>query len=85
MELFLFPSKLIIEYLMFLVEEAIGEIGRDKDTYLYKIQMKFDNVFMTDEGYGIFNNPGNINRNHYGIIVIHDETNVRIKYLVEIN
>ena len=70
--------------IMILAEAAVGEIGNNKDTHLVKMQMNFNDVFITNEGYGIFKNSKKIN-NKYGIIVVHDETNVRIKYLVEIN
>jgi hypothetical protein len=70
--------------IMILAEAAVGEIGKDKDTHLVKMQMNFNDVFITNEGYGIFKNSKKI-KNNYGIIVVHDETNVRIKYLVEIN
>ena len=69
---------------MFLVEAAVGTIGENGDTKIAKMDLNFDDAFTTNEGYKIFKNSNNI-QNGAGIIVVHDETNVRIKYLVEIN
>ena len=38
---------------------------------------------MTNEGYRIFKNSNKL-RNSDSIIVAHEETNVRVKYLIEI-
>ena len=69
---------------MLLVETAVGKTGKDEDTYIVSMSMDFDDVFITNEGYGIFKNSKKINVGS-SVIVVHDETNVRIKYLVEIN
>ena len=69
---------------MLLVETAVGKTGKDEDTYIVSMNMDFDDVFITNEGYGIFKNSKKINVGS-SVIVVHDETNVRIKYLVEIN
>ena len=69
---------------MLLVEVAVGKIGVMEDTDVVRMSVNFDDIFMTNEGYGIFKNSNKINYGT-GIIVAHDETNVRIKYIVEIN
>ena len=69
---------------MLLVEVAVGKIGVMEDTDVVRMSVNFDDIFMTNEGYGIFKNSNKINYGS-GIIVAHDETNVRIKYIVEIN
>ena len=69
---------------MFLVEVAVGRIGQNEDTNIVRMNLSFEDAFITNEGYYIFKNSNRIN-NGGGIIVAHDETNVRIKYLVEIN
>ena len=68
---------------MFLVEVAVGKIGIMEDTNVVKMNVSFDDAFITNEGYRIFKNSSR-NNTGSGIIVAHDETNVRIKYLVEI-
>ena len=69
---------------MFMVEVAVGNIGKTADTDVVKMSMDFNDYFTTNEGYRIFKNSNKaIDGN--GIIVVHEETNVRIKYLIEIN
>ena len=69
---------------MFMAEVAVGNIGQNADTYVVNMSMNFNDYFVTKEGYRIFKNVNRINYGS-GIIVAHDETNVRIKYLIEIN
>ena len=69
---------------MFTAEVAVGKVGYNDDTYILNTTIDFNGYFVTDEGFRIFKNTNNIN-NGYGIIVAHEETNVRIKYLIEIN
>ena len=69
---------------MFMAEVAVGKIGQDADSFEFGMTMNFDDFYVTDEGYRIFKNSNRIN-NGYGTIVAHEETNVRIKYLIEIN
>ena len=68
---------------MFLVEVAVGKIGVMEDTNVVRMNLSFEDSFITNEGYHIFKNTSRKNFGN-GIIVAHDETNVRIKYLVEI-
>ena len=69
---------------MFMAEVAVGAVGQNADTYVVSMNMNFNNYFATDEGYRIFKNNGRLNYGS-GIIVAHEETNVRIKYLIEID
>ena len=69
---------------MFMAEVAVGKVGYNDDTYILNTTIDFNDYFVTDEGFRIFKNTNNKN-NSYGIIVAHEETNVRIKYLIEIN
>ena len=65
---------------MLLVEAALGDINTDYN--LFNTSINYDNAFITDEGYGIFKIP--YNAYNKGVIVIKDEMNVRVKYIVEI-
>ena len=65
---------------MLLVEVAVGNIGINQDTHIVNMRLDFSDAY---EGYGIFKNSSKINYGN-GIIVAHDETNVRVKYIVEI-
>ena len=69
---------------MILVEVAVGQIGVIADTNIVRMNLDFNDVFITNEGYGIFKNSKRV-KTYNGIIVAHEETNVRIKYLVEID
>ena len=69
---------------MFMVEVAVGKLGINADTYAVKMTMDFNKYFTTKEGYRIFKCHKNKTYGS-GVIVAHDETNVRIKYLVEID
>ena len=69
---------------MFMVEVAVGKIGKNYDTDVVSMGMDFNDYFITNEGYRIFKNS-NKRKEGNGIIVAHEETNVRIKYLIEIN
>ena len=69
---------------MFMAEVAVGKVGYNDDTYLVGTTVDFNDYFVTDEGFRIFKNTNNINYG-YGVIVAQEETNVRIKYLIEIN
>ena len=71
---------------MFMAEVAVGKIGKefDADTSVVSMTMNFNDYYVTDEGCRIFKNSNQINWG-MGIIVAHEETNVRIKYLIEIN
>ena len=69
---------------MFMAEVAVGKIGKDADTSVINMAMNFDEYYVTDEGCRIFKNSNKINYG-FGMIVAHEETNVRIKYLIEIN
>ena len=66
---------------MLLVEAALGEIKTDYNSF--NLSINYDNAFITDEGYGIFKIPNYV-YNSKGVIVIKDEMNVRVKYIVEI-
>ena len=68
---------------MFMVEVAVGKVGQNADTNVVGMNMNFNNYFTTSEGYRIFNNTNRMNYGN-GVIVAHEETNVRIKYLIEI-
>ena len=68
---------------MLLAEVAVGKIGLNEDTNIVNMSLDFNDAYITNEGYGIFKNSSNINYGN-GIIVAHDETNVRVKYIVEI-
>ena len=67
---------------MLLVEAAVGNVGQNADTNIVSMMLKFNDAFITNEGYGIFINSKKVNSG--GIIVARDETNVRVKYIVEI-
>ena len=69
---------------MFMAEVAVGKIGFNEDTHIVSMSMDFDDYYLTDEGFRIFKNSKKLNHG-YGVIVAHEETNVRIKYLIEIN
>ena len=69
---------------MFIAEVAVGKIGYDADTYISNMTMNFDDYYMTKDGCRIFKNSKKVNYG-YGIIVAREETNVRIRYLIEIN
>ena len=69
---------------MFMAEVAVGKVGYNDDTYILNTTIDFNDYFVTDEGFRIFKNTNKINYG-YGIIVAQEETNVRIKYLIEIN
>ena len=82
--LFGISNRLNNKCFMFMVEVAVGNIGKTADTDVVKMSMDFNDYFTTNEGYRIFKNSNKaIDGN--GIIVVHEETNVRIKYLIEIN
>ena len=68
---------------MFMAEVAVGQIGQYNDTNVVNMTMDFNDYFLTNEGYRIFKNSQKKN-SVYGVIVAHEETNVRIKYLIEI-
>ena len=68
---------------MLLVEVAVGNIGVNGDTNIVRMALDFNDAYITNEGYGIFKNTNRIGYGQ-GIIVAHDETNVRVKYIVEI-
>ena len=65
---------------MLLVEAALGE--EKKDYNVFKTNLDFKDVYMTEDGFGIFKLSKKIKYN--GVIVIKDEMNVRIKYIIEI-
>ena len=67
-----------------MVEAAVGKTGQNADTLVVNMTMDFNDYFATNEGYRIFKNSKKINYG-MGIIVAREETNVRIKYLVEID
>jgi poly [ADP-ribose] polymerase len=69
---------------MFLAEVAVGNVGMNADTNIVRMTMNFDDYYTLDDGCRIFKNLNKINYG-FGIIVAHEETNVRIKYLIEIN
>ena len=64
------------------VEVAVGNVGPNDDTNIVSMSLKFNDAFITNEGYGIFINSQKVNAS--GVIVARDETNVRVKYIVEI-
>ena len=71
---------------MFMAEVAVGktgnQVGNNVDTFISNMSMDFNDYFVTNEGYRIFKNS---RKNMNGaVIVAHEETNVRIKYLIEI-
>ena len=68
---------------MFMAEVAVGNIGYDADTYITNMGMNFDDYYMTKDGCRIFK-TSNKTRCRLGVIVAHEETNVRIRYLIEI-
>ena len=80
---------------MFMAEVAVGKVGYNDDTNISGMGMSFNDYYTTNEGYRIFkthNNsyygvgPNNLNYGiGGGVIVAHEETNVRIKYLIEID
>jgi hypothetical protein len=69
---------------MFMAEVAVGQTGQYGDTNVVNMTMNFNDYFLTNEGYRIFKNSQK-KKFGYGVIVAHEETNVRIKYLIEIN
>ena len=69
---------------MFLAEVAVGNVGMNADTNIVHMTMNFDDYYTLDDGCRIFKNLNKINYG-FGIIVAREETNVRIKYLIEIN
>ena len=69
---------------MFMAEVAVGSILPNGDTVAVNMTMSFDDYFTTNEGYRIFKTSKKVNYG-YGIIVAREETNVRIKYLIEID
>ena len=69
---------------MFIAEVAVGKIGYDADTYISNMTMNFDDYYMTKDGCRIFKNSKKMSYGN-GIIVAREETNVRIRYLIEIN
>jgi hypothetical protein len=74
-----------IKFFMFMAEVAVGQIGQFADTNVVNMTMNFDDYFISNEGYRIFKNSQNKSFGYgKGIIVAHEETNVRIKYLIEI-
>ena len=79
-------NKNNIKFFMFMAEVAVGQIGQFADTNVVNMTMNFDDYFISNEGYRIFKNSQNKSFGYgKGIIVAHEETNVRIKYLIEIN
>jgi hypothetical protein len=71
------------KFFMIMAEVAVGNIGITADNNVVSMDMDFNDYFITNEGYRIFKNSHHI-RNSDGIIVAHEETNVRVKYLIEI-
>ena len=69
---------------MFMAEVAVGNTGPNGDTVVVGMTTNFNDYFTTKEGYRIFK-ISNKNKYGYGIIVAREETNVRIKYLIEIS
>ena len=69
---------------VFIVEVAVGKIGNYNDTHIVNMTMDFNDYYTAEDGSRIFKNSKKIN-NGFGIIVAHEETNVSIKYLIEIN
>ena len=69
---------------MFMAEVAVGNIGMNADTHIVNMTMDMNDYYVTDDGCRIFKNKKKLNYG-LGIIVAHEETNVRIKYLIEIN
>ena len=69
---------------MFMAEVAVGQTGQNGDTNVVNMTMNFNDYYLTNEGYRIFKNSQKKNFG-YGVIVAREETNVRIKYLIEIN
>ena len=71
---------------MFMAEVAVGKVGYNDDTNVSGMGMNFNDYYTTSEGYRIFKSPNNLNYGiGGGVIVAHEETNVRIKYLIEID
>ena len=68
---------------MFIAEVAVGKVGYDADTHVVNMNMNFDDYYTSNDGYRIFKNSKKMSY-RYGVIVAHEETNVRIKYLIEI-
>ena len=71
---------------MIMAEVAVGNIGINADTNVVSMNMDFNDYFMTNEGYRIFKNSNKLRNSDSSdsIIVAHEETNVRVKYLIEI-
>ena len=72
-----------------MAEVAVRKVGYNDDTNVSGMSMNFNDYYTTNEEYRIFKNS---NRVKYGlvnfgggVIVAHEETNVRIKYLIEID
>ena len=69
-----------------MAEVAVGKVGYNDDTNISGMGMSFNDYYTTNEGYRIFKTHNN---SYYGVgggvIVAHEETNVRIKYLIEID
>ena len=69
---------------MFMAEVAVGSILQNGDTVAVNMTMNFNDYFITNEGYRIFKTSKKVNYGS-GIIVAREETNVRTKYLIEID
>ena len=66
---------------MLLVEAALGENKKDYTNHMANIDN--EDVYITEDGYGIFKlkTPRSFNN---GVIVVHNAMNVRVKYIIEI-
>ena len=69
-------------HFVLLVEAALGYI--DVDYTVHNTKLDFDNAYRTKEGYGIFNFQNNYQSTFGGVIVIKNEMNVKVKYIVEV-
>ena len=69
---------------MLMAEVAVGTVGPNADTNVVSMNMNFNDYFTTNEGYRIFKNNRKIGYAN-GIIVAREETNVRIRYIIEID
>ena len=67
---------------MLLDEAALGNLSIDSKIVNMDLAHDENDIYTTEEGYGIFKTIKT--GNNRGIVVIKDETNVRVKYLVEI-
>ena len=66
-----------------LVEVALGE--KNIDYKEYNTNIDNEDVYITEDGYGIFKlSNNNNNKDNYGIIVVKNAMNVRVKYIIEI-